>query len=59
MDVVKELDMIRLTDGRAATVLEIFDQGTSYLVEITDKNGKTLDMPVIAREDIVEIIWRL
>ncbi len=55
---VKALDIIRLTDGRNATVLDVFDNGAAYLVEIADENGKTLDMPFVARDEIREVIWR-
>lgn len=55
--IVKELDIIKLADGRNATVLEVFNRGAAYLVEVADKAGKMLDMPTIAPEDIAEVIW--
>ncbi len=54
----KELDIVKLTDGRSATILEVFNHGAAYLVEIADKTGKMLDMPVIAPGEIAEVIWR-
>ena len=39
---VKELDVVRLKDGRAATILEVFEDGAAYLVEIADEKGEAL-----------------
>ena len=54
----KELDIVRLTDGRTATVLEVYDSGEAYLVEVTDDAGKTLDMPTVKLADIEKVVWR-
>ena len=53
----KNLDVVRLKDGRTATVLETFDGGAAYLVEIADATGKPLDMPTVKADEIVEVVW--
>lgn len=55
---VKNLDVVRLKDGRTATVLETFSDGAAYLVEVTDESGKTLDMPTVKADELVEVVWR-
>lgn len=54
---IKELDVVLLKDGREATVLELFDGGKAFLVEVTDGKGVTLDTPVILESDIVKVIY--
>lgn len=54
---MKELDVVKLKNGRDATILEVFDGGTNFLVEIADDNGKTQDLPTIKAEEIAHIIW--
>lgn len=54
---MKELDVVELKDGRKATILEVYDAGKAFLVEIVDDDGKTLEMPVIKKEDIAQTIW--
>lgn len=56
MSKINELDVIRLKDGRLATVLEIFDNGATYLVEIADKEGRTMDLPFVTVDDISEVV---
>jgi len=56
---VKELDVIILKDGREATVLEVFDKGEAYMVEITDAQEETLDTPIITDDDIEKIIYKV
>lgn len=53
----KEFDVVRLKDGRTATVLEVFNAGEAYLVEVADENGKMLDMPTVAPDDIEKVVW--
>ena len=53
----KELDIVRLKDGRTATVLEVFKNGEAYLVEVTDEAGKTVDMPTVKSDDIEKVVW--
>ena len=55
---IKELDVVELKDGRTATVLEVFDSGKAFLVEVTDSKGKTLDMPTVEINDIARVTWK-
>lgn len=54
---MKELDIVRLRDGRTGTVLEVFESGKAYLVEITDEKGHTLEVSVIDGKDISEAVF--
>ena len=54
---MKELDVIRLKDGRIGTVLESFDHGGAFLVEITDQKGKTLDELIVKADEISETVF--
>lgn len=54
---MKELDVVRLRDGRTGTILEVFESGKSYLVEITDKKGHTLEVSVVDEKDISEAVF--
>lgn len=54
---IKELDVVLLNDGRKATILDAYDSDKCYLVEIADKNGRTLDTPFVALSDISEVLW--
>lgn len=54
---IKELDVVLLKDGRKATVLEVYDGGKVFLVEVADEQGITLDTPTISESDIEKIIY--
>lgn len=54
---IKELDVVELTDGRTATVMDIYRGGAEFLVEISDDQGRTLDLPTVRREDIAKVTW--
>jgi ribosomal 30S subunit maturation factor RimM len=54
---IKELDVVELKNGQCGTVLEVFDQGEAYLVEVVDKSGKTVDMPTVKADDIKQVTW--
>lgn len=53
----KELDIVLLKDGRKGTVLEQYEKGTSFLLEIADSEGKTLETPIIEISEIEKIIY--
>ncbi len=55
---MKELDVVKLKDGKEATILDVYDGGTAFLVEIADEDGKTLDMPTVKAEEIEKVIWK-
>lgn len=50
----KELDVVRLKDGREGTVLEVFDRPLAYLVE-TNEDMKL--WPEVGPEEIAEITY--
>lgn len=52
---MKELDVVLLKDGREATILE--DYGDEYMVEIADERGRTIDTPLVAKDDLKKVIW--
>lgn len=52
------LDVIELRDGRYGTVLEIYDAGSAFIVEITDTQGRTQELPIVHLPDIVRVIWK-
>lgn len=54
---MKEFDIVLLKDGRQGTVLEVYEQGQAYLIEITDDMGKTIETPTIGKEDIKETVY--
>ena len=54
---VKNLDVVRLKDGRTATILETFADGSAYLVEVADEAGKPTDMPTVNADEIMEVVW--
>ena len=56
--VIKELDVVRLKDGREATVHDVYNGGEEYLVEVSDEKGRALDMPTVKPDEIAEVIWR-
>ena len=51
---IKEFDVVRLIDGREATIMEVFE--TVCIVDVGDspETWETID---VARTDIVEITW--
>ena len=55
---INELDVVELKDGRHGTVLEIYNNGEAFLVEISDQSGRALDMPTIVAADVVRVIWK-
>ncbi len=56
-DEVKEMDVVLLKDGREGTILEVYDQGKAYLVEISDEKGKAIDLPTIPKEEIEKTVY--
>lgn len=54
---MKELDIVLLNDGRQGTILEVFEDGKAFLVEVTDDIGKTIDTPTVEKEDVKELVY--
>lgn len=55
---IKLFDCVKLTDGQEGTVIEVFDGGNAFMVEITDSEGQTLDTPIVAQKDISKVTFR-
>ncbi len=55
---IKELDVVLLKDGREATILEVFEDGESFMGEIADEQGATLDTPIISKSEIDKITYQ-
>lgn len=55
---LKLLDVLLLKDGREGTVLEVFEEGKGFMVEIADKDGATIEMPIISADEIDKITYK-
>lgn len=54
---VKELDVVKLADGREGTILELWKDKKAALLEISDEKGRMIDAPAINLDEIVEITY--
>lgn len=54
---INELDVVRLTDGREATVLEVLEPGKAYLLEVSDETGEALNIFEASPDAIEAVIW--
>lgn len=55
---INELDVVRLKDGREATVLEVLAPGEAYLLEVSDTTGEALDTFEASPDKIETVVWR-
>lgn len=55
---INELDVVRLIDGREATVLEVLAPGEAYLLEVSDTTGEALDIFEASPDKIETVVWR-
>ena len=55
---INELDVVRLIDGREATVLEVLAPGEAYLLEVSDTTGEALDTFEASLDKIETVVWR-
>lgn len=55
---INELDVVRLIDGREATVLEVLAPGEAYLLEVSDTTGEALDTFEASPDKIETVVWR-
>ena len=53
----KELDVVRLTDGREVTVLEVYGGGNDFYVEYQCPDKDDCDWFMVEKSQIKEIIW--
>jgi len=54
---IKELDVVELKDGREGTILQVYDAGKYFLIEIADDKGITIELPTISIDDIQKITY--
>lgn len=54
---MKEFDVVRLKDGRIGAILDFYDGGKVFMMDVVDKDGKTLDTPFVNVEDVDEVIY--
>ena len=50
--IINELDIVLLKDGREGTVIDIYENGNVFLIEICNSKGETLCTPFVKKEDI-------
>lgn len=55
---IHELDVVSLKDGREGTVLGLYKDGTVFMIEICDKDGRTIDTPFVPLEAVKAIVYR-
>lgn len=54
---IQQFDGVRLKDGREGAVLDLYEHGSVFMIEICDEYGRTIDMPFVKEEDIAEITY--
>ena len=54
---IKELDVVLLKNGKEGTVLEVYTQNNDYLIEISNENGETLELPIVNINDIEKVTY--
>ena len=57
MTMAKLLDVVLTVDGKEGTIVEVFENGKAFMLEIADNKGRTLDTPIIRKEDIEKITY--
>ena len=55
---IKELDAVLLNDGREGTVLETYEDGRVFMIEICDEERRTIALPFVKVEDISKVTYR-
>lgn len=56
--IINELDVVRLKDGREGTVIDIYENGNVFLLEICNDKGETVCLPFVKKEDITDVTYR-
>lgn len=58
---INMFDVVRLTDGKQGTVIEIYNTplAIGYEIETYDKEEETWDMFTVTIEQIEEVIWKM
>lgn len=52
---IKDLDVVRLKDGREGTVVYIGTHPLGYLIELVDKEGEIVE---VSPEQIEKVVWK-
>ncbi len=56
--VIGKFNVVKMSDGIEDTVLDIYENGNVFLIEICDDFGQTIDLPFVKLEDITEITYK-
>jgi hypothetical protein len=54
---IKELDVVRLKNGQEATILEVFQKGVAFYVEIVEQDEDPIWKEILS-DDIEKIIYQ-
>ena len=54
---IDNLDIVKLKDGRKATVLETFAGGSAFYVEVPQESGDDYDWFEVTADQIEKVIW--
>ena len=54
---IKELDVVRLKNGQEATILEVFQKGAAFYVEIIEQDKDPIWKEILS-DDIEKIIYQ-
>mgnify|MGYP001623298474 FL=1 len=55
---IKEFDVVKLDDGRKGTILEVFEQGAAFCVEIPEEQSGSYTWEIIRKEQIKSVLYR-
>lgn len=53
----KELDVVRLADGKEVTILEVYANGSDFYVEYTNPTTEESDFFMVSLSQIEKIVW--
>ena len=54
---IKELDVVRVKNGQEATILEVFQKGVAFYVEIVEQDEDPIWKEILS-DDIEKIIYQ-
>ena len=54
---IKELDVVRLKNGQEATIVEVFQKGAAFYVEIIEQDEDPIWKEILS-DDIEKIIYQ-
>ena len=53
----KLLDVVRLTDSRRGTIVEVYGNGEAFEVEFLDGEGRTTSVETVESSRVADIAW--